>query len=176
LLLLATVGCRSVQKTVAPSNFRDWTPEQAVLPYAEFDGDRVTVHNVRNCQYFAEDVFVVEYCDRTFDLSTIRGVDFFMVPFKAAPSLAHTMLSFECIGPDGKPQHLAVSVETRKEKEENYSTWKGTARQYELMYVLADEEDAVKQRINFRGEDVYLYHSTATPEVSRQLFVDVMGA
>jgi hypothetical protein len=175
VVLLLSVGCRGVQKTVAPSNFRDWTPEQAVLPYAEFDGDRVRVHNVRDCQYFAEDVFVVEYCDRTFDVSTIRGVDFFMVPFEAMPSLAHTMLSFEFTGPDGKPQYLAVSVETRKEKKERYNPVKGSARQYELMYVLADEEDAVKQRINFRGEDVYLYRSTATPEASRQLFVDIMG-
>jgi hypothetical protein len=173
--VLMTAGCHGVQKTVSPSNFRDWTPEQAVLPYAESDGERVTVHNVRNCRYYAEDVFVVEYYDRTFDLSTIRGVDFFMVPFEAMPSLAHTMMSFEFAGLDGKPQYLAVSVETRKEKHEQYNPLKGSARQYELMYVVADEEDVVRQRTDFRGEDVYLYRSIATPQTARQLFVDVMS-
>src|SRR5262249_6744351 len=34
-----------------PSNDRDWRPEVAVLPYATFDGDLVTVHNVRNFDY-----------------------------------------------------------------------------------------------------------------------------
>jgi len=118
---------------------------------------------------------MVDYYDKSFDLATIRGVDFLMVPFKGTPSLAHTMLSFELVGPDGQREYLAVSVETRKEKDETYAAWKGSARQYELMYVLADERDVIKQRTNFRHEDVYLYDTTATPEVARQLFVDVMG-
>lgn len=173
--LLAALGCRAAEKVVQPSNFRNWAPDQAVLPYAEIDGDRVTVHNIRNCQYFADDTYLVDYYDRTFDLGTIRGVDFLMVPFDGMPSLAHTMLSFELAGPDGQPQYLAVSVETRKERDESYSPLKGSARQYELMYVVADEQDVIKQRTNFRDEQVYLYRTTATPEVARLLFVDVMG-
>jgi len=173
--LVAAAGCRTAEKVVQPSNFRDWAPDQAVLPYAEFEGSGVTVHNIRNCQYFADDTYMVDYYDKSFDLATIRGVDFLMVPFKGTPSLAHTMLSFELVGPDGQREYLAVSVETRKEKDETYAAWKGSARQYELMYVLADERDVIKQRTNFRHEDVYLYDTTATPEVARQLFVDVMG-
>jgi len=173
--LLAAAGCRTAEKVVQPSNFRNWTPEQAVLPYAEFDGNRVTVHNVRNCQYFADDTYLVDYYDKSFDVAAIRGVDFLMVPFEGMPSLAHTMLSFELVGPDGQPQYVAVSVETRKEKDETYAAWKGSARQYELMYVVADERDVIKQRSNFRHEDVYLYNTTATPDVAQKLFVDVMG-
>jgi hypothetical protein len=173
--LLAVAGCRTAEKVVQPSNFRNWTPEQAVLPYAEFDGNRVTVHNVRNCQYFADDTYLVDYYDKSFDVAAIRGVDFLMVPFEGMPSLAHTMLSFELAGPDGQPQYVAVSVETRKEKDETYAAWKGSARQYELMYVVADERDVIKQRSNFRHEDVYLYNTTATPDVAQKLFVDGMG-
>jgi Domain of unknown function (DUF4105) len=168
-------GCRSTEKVIAPSNFRDWTPEQAVLPYADFNGQRVTVHNIRNCQYFAKDTFLVDYYDETIDLGTIRAVDFIMVPFDALPSLAHTMLSFEFIGPDGRPDHLAVSVETRKEKDQTYNPVKGSARQYELMYVVADERDVIRQRTNYRGESVYLYRTTATPDAARLLLVDVLG-
>jgi hypothetical protein len=173
--LVATAGCRTADKMVQPSNFRNWTPEQALLPHAEIDGQQVTVHNIRNCQYFSDDTYLVNYYDKSFDLSAIRGVDFLMVPFKGMPSLAHTMLSFELVGPDGTPEYLAVSVETRKEKDEQYAAWKGSARQYELMYVVADERDVIKQRTNFRDEDVYLYDTTATPDVAQQLFVDVMA-
>jgi hypothetical protein len=56
-------GCRTVEKTLRPSHFRDWVPEQALLPLGEFRGNEVTIRNVRNCQYFANDVYMVDYYD-----------------------------------------------------------------------------------------------------------------
>jgi len=168
-------GCRSAEKVIAPSNFRDWTPEQAVLPTAEVQGNQVTIRNVRNCQYFSADTYLVDYYDKTFDLSAVRSVDFLMVPFESMPAVAHTLLSFEIARPDGKSDHLAVSVEVRKEKHETYNPVKGSARQYELIYVVADERDVIRQRTNYRHENVYLYRTTATPEVSRLLLADVLG-
>ena len=37
-------------KSFQPSNHRDWTPEQALLARADFKGDHVIVHNIRNCR------------------------------------------------------------------------------------------------------------------------------
>ena len=170
-----SLGCRSAEKVLAPSNFRDWTAEQAVLATAETHGNRVTIHNVRNCQYFAADTYLVDYYDKSFNLSDVRSVDFLMVPFESMPAVAHTLLSFEIARPDGKSDHLAVSVEVRKEKHEDYNPVKGSARQYELMYVVADERDVIRQRTNFRHENVYLYRTTATPETSQQLLADILG-
>jgi hypothetical protein len=42
--------------------------EVAVLPCATIDGDRVTVHNIRNLDYRTETDFTPAYYDRTFDL------------------------------------------------------------------------------------------------------------
>jgi hypothetical protein len=173
--LAAAAGCSTVVKMAAPSNVRSWTEEQAVLPYAEFRGNQIVAHNVRHCRYFDEDTFVVEHDDRTYDLGHLQAVDFFMIPFEDMPRLAHTMLSFEFVPPDGPPQYLAVSIETRKEQGETYAAWKGSARQYELMYVLADERDVVQLRTNHRGEDVYRYRTTATPDQARVLLVDVLA-
>lgn len=171
---LSLTGCRSVGKMIAPSNVRDWEPDQAVLSYAEIRGNQVVVHNVRNCRYFDQDTFVVAYEDRRYDLDAVRRVDFLVAPFVGMPLLAHTMLSFEFQGPDGVRQHLACSIEIRREKGETYSAWKGLARQYELMYVLADERDVIELRTSHRGEDVYLYRSTATAAQARALLVDVL--
>src|SRR5215210_9152459 len=167
-------GCSSVEKRIAPSNFRDWRPEQSVLPHIEFQGDQVTVHNVRNCKYFANDVYMVDYYDKTIDLEHVEGVDFIVVPFKGMPALAHVMISFQITRPDGTRDHLAVSVETRKEREENYNPVKGSANEYELMYVVADERDVIQYRTNYNNEDVYLYHTVATHEASKALLVDVL--
>lgn len=178
LVVLAStlvVGCRSVEKSIRPSHFRDWTPEQALLPKAETHGNQVTIRNVRNCQYFANDVYLVDYYDKTIDLGAVRGVDFIVVPFAALPTLAHTMISFEIAGPDGRSEYLAVSVEVRKEKNEQYNPLKGSARQYELIYVLADERDVIQYRTNYNNEQVFLYHTVATPETARRLLVDVLG-
>jgi hypothetical protein len=68
-----------------------------------------------------------------------------------------------------------VSVEVRKEKNEKYNPVLGSARQYELMYVVADERDVIRQRTNYRHENVYLYRTTATPEVARLLMADILG-
>ena len=175
LLAIAIVaGCRSVEKTIAPSNVRDWQPDQAEVPYAEFDGDLVAIHNVRNCRYLDDAVYVVDYYDKTLDMKTLQTVDFLVCPFVDMPDIAHTMLSFGFEDASGRRDFIAVSVEIRKERGEEYAVWKGSARQYELMYVLADEQDVIGVRVDHRDEDVYLYRATATPDQARELFVDVL--
>jgi hypothetical protein len=174
-MIVSGSGCHGISKMAAPSNARNWSPDQAVLPFAEFRGNQVTVRNVRNCRYFSDASYVVNHYDNTYDLNHLASVDYFVVPFENMPAIAHTMLSFEFRPPDGPPQWLVASVEIRKEVGEEYAAWKGSARQYELMYVLADERDVVEVRANLRAEHVYRYRTTATPEQAQQLLVDVLG-
>jgi len=157
-------------RLLTPSHDRDWSPDLAVLPYADFGDDHVIVRNVRNCAYESDSDYAVNYYDKRFDLQQLRTVDFIVVPFKETPSLAHTMLSFGFA--DG--EHVAVSVEARLEQGEKYSPFLGELRQYELMYVVANERDAILRRTKHRGVDVYVYRTIATPEQSRELFMDVM--
>jgi hypothetical protein len=160
----------SVAKAVRPSNDRQWAPEQAVLAYAQFDGDEVTVRNIRNCVYHTADDFEVRHYDKTFRLDELESVDFIMAPFPDNPSIGHTMLSFGFEGGD----HLALSVEIRKEQGEAYSPVKGFFHQYELMYVLGDERDLIGLRANHWLNDVYIYRARATRTQARELFVQVL--
>jgi hypothetical protein len=155
----------------AASNDRAWCADVAVLPWAEFDGDRVTVHNIRCCDYRSESDFTVRHRDDTFDLSRLTGVDLFHV-YWGSPSIAHTMLSFGF--EDGR--HLCLSVETRREQGEVYDALKGFFRQYELMYVFADETDLVKLRTNHRGETVYLYPLMVPLDGARAVLVEYLKA
>lgn len=164
--VLLTSGC----KTINPSNDRAWTPDQAILPTAEFRGNLVKVHNVRYCDYRSDEDFTVRYDERVFDLDEIHSVDFIVAPFPDQPQVAHTMLSF---GFDDN-EHVAVSVEIRKELGERYSPVNGALRQYELTYVVADERDVIRLRTDQWLQDVYLYRTKATPKQARQLFLNVM--
>lgn len=179
-VLMSSFGCASLTapSLSMPSNDRDWRPEYATLSTAEFDADSVHVKNIRNCSYLSEDVYVVDHYDKTFDLNRLTGVDFIVVPFKLVPSLAHTMLSFEFDG-DSKEgssgkEYLAVSVEARMEKGEAYSPFKGSARQFEIMYVVADERDVIRLRTEHRDVDVYVHRVRARQEQVRKLFVHVL--
>jgi hypothetical protein len=173
--LAATVGCAKLQPQLPaklqPSNARTWSADQAVLPYAEIDGDAATVHNVRFCDYKSETNYTVRHYDRTYDLSKIKTVDFLRVPFPEMPELAHTMLSF---GFDDQ-EYLAVSVEIRKEHGESYNPALALLNKYEIMYVLGDERDLIGLRTNFRLNDVYLYETRATPQQVRKLFEGVLA-
>jgi len=157
-------------KTLAPSNDRRWTDDQALMPWAEIEGHRLFVHNIRRCEYRTAEDYDVSWYDQAFDLRQLDSVDFIVVPFADIPGVAHTMLSFGFS--DG--QRLGVSVEIRKERGEAYSPVRGFFRQYELMYVLADERDLIlKQALHYLC-DVYVYRSTATPAQCRELLLDVM--
>jgi hypothetical protein len=157
-------------KPLVPTNRRDWAPELAVLARADFVGHQVTVHNIRDCHWRTATDFTLAYYDKTFDLDRIRSVDFIVVPFNEMPSLGHTMLSF---GFDDGEQ-VAVSVETRHERDDEFSSIKGFFRQYELMYVVASERDVIQRRVDCDLTDVFLYRSTATRQQARKLFVNVM--
>ncbi len=156
--------------TIPPSNDRDWQPDVAVLPTADIQGDRVTVRHVRNCEYRSTSDYDIRHDDRQYDLKQIRSVDFYVV-YWSSPSICHTMLSFGFEG----DRYLCLSVEARKEKGEAYSAIKGFFRQYELIYILADERDLVRLRTNYRDEQVYLYRLATSPEEAREVFLDTMA-
>jgi hypothetical protein len=152
--------------SIEPSNDRAWQPDVARPPTATVRGDRVTIENVRNFDYRTEDDYTERWEERTYDLSKLRGADLFL-SYWGSPWIAHTIMSWEF----DNGQHLAISIETRKEKGESYSALRGFFRQYELYYVVADERDVVRLRTNYRGEDVYLYHLTAPPERARAVLL-----
>jgi hypothetical protein len=153
---------------IEPSNERDWQTEVAVLPYGTRDGDLVTLHNIRNFDYRTEQDFVLNYDDRTFDLRKLDAVDLIAV-YWMGDAIAHIIVSFGFAG-----DHVAFSIETRKENGEDYSTIAGFFRQYELIYVVGDERDLIRVRTNYRRPEelVYLYRTRARPENARRLFLE----
>ncbi len=158
---------------IEPSNERDWQTDVAVLPYAEIEGDIVTVRNIRNFDYRSETDYTPAYYDKRFDLQKLEGVDLIAV-YWMGPAIAHIFVSFAFAGGD----HLAISIEARKEKGEGYSTAKGFFRQYELYYVVADERDVIRLRTNYRNdppEDVYVYRLQAPLENVRRVFLEYMN-
>lgn len=156
--------------SLQPSNNLDWLPDVAMLPFADINGNPVVIHNIRNCDYRTETDFDVHTYDKTLDLDQLRTVDLYLVTW-GSPHIAHTMVSFGFM----TGNYVCFSIETRKEKGENYSAVKGLFRQFELTYIIADERDLVRLRTNYRqGEEACLYRLQVTPEQGRKLFLDYL--
>jgi hypothetical protein len=169
VFVVSFLGLLLYWRTIEPSNDRDWAPEVARLPHATIDGDLVTLHDIRNFDYRTETDFTPAYYDKTFDLRRLDRVDLIAV-YWIGPAIAHLFLSFG-FGDD----HLAISIEARKDRVREYATLPGFFRQYELVYVVADERDVIRVRTNYRKsppEDVYLFRVIGPIENGRRVFLN----
>jgi hypothetical protein len=141
---------------------------------SEVEGDRLLVRNVRNFAWRSETDRDERWEDRSFDLDAIDGLDIFFCHW-SSPHIAHTILSWSF--EDGR--HLAVSIETRKSKDQRYSAIAGFFRQYELIYVVGDERDLIGVRANVRAQEIYLYRLKVSRRAARTLllnYADAMNA
>ncbi|MEK7579444.1 MAG: DUF4105 domain-containing protein [Patescibacteria group bacterium] len=152
-----------------PSNDRAWSPDQDVLPTVKIEKENITIKNIRNFTYRSTTEYTPGYYDRTILLDEVQTVWFMMEPFDTAGA-AHTLVSFGLS--DGT--YIAISVEIRKEKGESFSPLKGLFREYELVYVIADERDVIGFRANYRHDDVYLYPVVVTSEQAQAFFLSMV--
>ena len=158
--------------TLKPSNDRPWQPDVAETAWAEINGDDVTIHNVRNCDYRTETDFTTHWETRTVRLSQITGMDL-AIMYWGSPWMAHPIVSFRFA--DALP--LCFSIETRKTVGQEYSAVRGLYRQYTLIYIVAGERDSIRVRSKYRhGEDVYLYRTLASPAQARVRFLEYVAA
>src|SRR5258705_2143519 len=152
---------------------RPWQAEVAQAPWATRSGDVITIHNVRNFDYRTETDFVPRWETRRYDLRELDSGDLIAV-YWAGKAIGHIMVSFGFGGRD----YVAISIETRKERGEGYSTVAGFFKQYELVYVVGDERDLIGVRTTFRQpqEDVHVYRLHVPREDVRRLFLDYVPA
>lgn len=152
--------------TLAPSHDRAWAEDVARLLEAEVEGDRLTLHHVRNFEWRTETDYTPRWESRTYDLDRLASGDL-ILSYWMGPQIAHTLVSF---GFDDGEQ-LVFSLEIRKERHESFSAIGGFFRSYEQVIIAADERDIVRTRSNVRGEDVYLYRLRMAPEQLRALLL-----
>jgi hypothetical protein len=152
---------------IPASNDRDWQTEVSRTPWATVDGDRVTIHDIRDFAYRTETDFTPRWYDRTLDLTKLDAGDL-VASYWTSPAIAHIFVSF---GFDR--DHVAISIETRKERGEPYSPLAGFFKQYELFYVVGAERDVIGVRTTYRqpNEDVYVFRTTVPRENLRRLFL-----
>ena len=156
--------------SIRPTNDRNWNPDDANTAYAEVNRDRVTIQNVRNCDYRTELDYTCAWETRSYNLANLRGADVF-ITWWGSPWIAHPIVSFDF----GDQGHVAMSIETRETVGQSYSAIRGFFRQYALAYIVSDERDVIRLRTNYRrDEEVYLFRTTVDPPLARKIFLDYL--
>ena len=145
----------------------EWAEDQRVLTEVRVEGERIALHNVRNFSYESDSNFAAGYIDRTILLSDVKTVDLLVSPLSSRIDVSHSFLSFGLA--DGT--HLAISSEARRKKGERYGYLKGLFSHYPLIYIIATEADAITQRIQSRGQEVFLYPIRAQASDVQQIFL-----
>lgn len=147
-------------------NDRIWHDEVAKIIQFEQQGDRVTLHNVRNFNWHTIDKYDIRWETRQYNLNELESFDIIISDW-GLNKIVHTMASFGF--KDGRK--LSFSIEIRKEAHESFSAIGGFFRQFELGLVVGDEKDLLYSRTNVRGEDVYIYPVNLSKESMQKLFL-----
>ena len=151
---------------IAPSNNRLWADDVAQVTTGVVEGDRVTLHNVRNFDWRTKTDYTQRWETRTYDLRHLNSLDM-ILSYWSMPAIAHVLISFGF--DDG--EHVVFSVEIRREKTESFSEIGGFFKEFELSVIACDERDVIRVRTNVRGEDDYLYRIRMPVDEVRSLFL-----
>ena len=155
---------------VTPDPNQNWAPEHARVPEVDVLGDEVHVHDVRNFKWRTATDFTPDFYDRVYDVSKINSMYYVVAPMPIWDGVAHV---FVCFGfTDG--QHVAVSVEGRRVVDRPYRIIPSLFRQYQLLYVVGDEQDVLALRGAIWKKPVYFYPANTTPDRMQAIFVDMM--
>src|SRR5256714_7704046 len=114
--------------TLKPSNDGAWQSDVTQTAWADVNGDEITFHNVRNCDYRTDTDFTPRWEMRVVRLSQITGMDV-AIDYWGSPWISHPIVSFQFA--DALP--LCFSIETRKTIGQKDSTLEGFYRQYTLI-------------------------------------------
>jgi hypothetical protein len=156
---------------IEPTNNRVWSPEMAQLLTYTRDGDTITIKNVRNFNWTGADTANEKWETRRYALSELEYVDVLSLYWKG-PRVAHTYFSF--VWANGEA--LSLSVEIRKEVDENYSPVAGFFKAYELSILAGDERDFYGWRIHFPKEDLQRFRTRADTVEAGKLLVTLLEA
>ncbi len=163
------IGLLAWLTIIQPKNDRNWWPETSILPSIKIEEHQVTIEKFRNFHWQGLKESNPNWETRSYNLANLDSLDLVVEPFRDSRFMAHTMLVFGF----GSQGYVVVSVEARKEQQEEYGILAGALRQFELIYIFGDERDLFVQRAVHRNSELYLYPIKANRSFIVNLFEDL---
>ncbi len=157
-------------KLKIPSLDRDWSEDSKILPSISINENIIEIKNIRDWRYDSEKVLSKDYYDETFNLDEVEKTYLLFNPFGKWDGVGHSFFLFEFS--DGKV--ISVSIEARREKDEEFNSIKGLFNKYELWYAYGSAADFITRRaVHYEDHELNMYPLLISKEASRNLFLDL---
>lgn len=168
--LIAALGAASCVTGPARAD-RDWHPYLARTAHVEQAGEGYSISPVSDWSYLRAGPTAETYVDANLDVAALRNVWFMLEPQPGSQLAAHTLLLFEFDG----DRLLGLTIEARRERDEDYSAFAGIFNAFELAYVWASARDLLTRRAVMLGHEVFVYPVAIDAERSRTLLTRLLA-
>lgn len=169
ILLASQAALAAWWVSIRPSNDRDWDADVARGVTADIAGSTIVLHNVRNFTWRSETSFTQRWETRSYSLDDLTSVDLISSVW-GNPAIAHTLISMGF----SNGEHVVFSAEIRRERGEAFSEIGGFFKQFELVFIAADERDIIRLRTNIRKESVTLLPLLLSAHERRDLLLSYL--
>lgn len=167
LLALGTGAC-----ALGPARAdRDWFPYLAHTAHVDVSEERFSVAPVSDWAYSGDGPTTQAYRDAAYDLDAVREVWFVLEPQPGSQLAAHTLLLFEFEG----DRILGLTIEARRERDEQYSALRGIFNAFELSYVWASARDLLTRRAVMLSHEVFVYPTDLSDGQRRALLSNLLA-
>ena len=172
IVVAGSVGVAVIVALRSPSLDRDWDDDVRVLAGVEsHDRRSIELTGIRDWQYTRDSVVSKPYFDASFDPSDIVNLWLYEQQLDATGLIAHTFVVFEFNDRYGAHRYLGLSVETRREADEEYSLVGGLLRDFEVTHIWATEQDLVTRRVEYLDYPLTRYRLDIPSEYRARVFV-----
>lgn len=161
LLMLALGAC----VTGPARTDRVWYPYLAQTSHVEREDGRFTIAPVSDWSYERAGPVSETYVSAAHEIASLRRVWFMIEPQPGMSIAAHTLLLFEF----EDDRLLGLTIEARREADEDYSALAGIWNRYELSYLWASARDLLTRRAVMLDHEVFIYPVAITDEQERVL-------
>ncbi len=149
---------------------RNWYPYLSHTTRVERQGDSFTVAPVTDWSYAPAGPTRQTYTSVSYKISELQALWFVIEPDPHLSFAAHTFMLFEFSG----ERLLGLTIEARREANEDYSAIAGTFNQFELSYLWGTAHDLLTRRAVMLQHRVMIYPVNITRDQMQTMLRNVL--
>lgn len=155
----------AAKMTSAAQLDRDWYPYLGRTAHVEMQDQAFSVAPISDWRYTRDGVAEERYIEGDYNIDDLREVWFMLEPQPGSQLAAHTLLLFEFEG----DRLLGLTIEARREQDEQYSAVRGLFNAFELAYVWGTARDLLIRRAVMLDHETFVYPVAISDEQKRVL-------
>jgi hypothetical protein len=139
---------------------RNWVEHLAVMPTIDMRADGFALSPATDWTYDAKGPTAKNTVSFEANYADLRNVWFMVEPQPGGDYAAHTLLLFEFAG----DRMIGVTVEARREADEEYDAFQGLFNKFELAYIWSTSKELLARRAVYLAKEVYVYPLALTEQ------------